>query len=311
MYADLAERALDHGALSHARLGYQMASYVRWAKGEWAKAREQSLQAERATRGGDSTAHIIGMAETAKCLLMLERDLSHADAILMEANALAERCEFVHHAVPGGFGMLRYRENRLDEAEELFLESRMLCKSAGDRLNEFLANEYLVMIAIQRGNYEEARGRSEQLVDLGEKIREGSERPFARALLGLCNYVLDGDDELMVAALGELRVADAKYRLAYTLTRAALVDCERGRKDSAVARAREALDYAEILERPTEMLLAHAVLACGLAAAGDPQTAEAHARQVERLQPEAAAWAGDITANLAIGSRAAGNGDPI
>src|SRR5690606_14869055 len=30
-YAALAEQALDHGALSHARRGYFMASYVQWA----------------------------------------------------------------------------------------------------------------------------------------------------------------------------------------------------------------------------------------------------------------------------------------
>ena len=57
----------------------------------WSGAREETLQAERVTRGGSTEDHIIGMAETAKCLAMLERDLSQADAMLMEAQALGAR----------------------------------------------------------------------------------------------------------------------------------------------------------------------------------------------------------------------------
>ena len=88
-YAALAEQALDHGALAHARLGYHMASYVRWTHGQLGGAREQILQSERVVRGAGDEEHIVGMAETAKCLVMLERDLSQADAMLMEAQALA------------------------------------------------------------------------------------------------------------------------------------------------------------------------------------------------------------------------------
>ena len=55
-YAGLAERALDHGALAHARLGYHMAAFVRWQHGHWNAAREQTMQALRAVRGGQDEA---------------------------------------------------------------------------------------------------------------------------------------------------------------------------------------------------------------------------------------------------------------
>ncbi|HZW59397.1 MAG TPA: AAA family ATPase, partial [Woeseiaceae bacterium] len=298
-YAALAEKALDHGALAHARLGYHLASYVRWAQGRWSAAREQTLQAERVMRGTDSEANIVGMAETAKCLIMLESDLTQADALLMEADALARRRQFVHHAIAAGLGMLRYHENRLDEAQELLQQARTLCKSAGDRIDEFLVSEYLVMIDLQRGRVVDARTRCAQLVELGERIREGSEAPFARALLGICSYALDDDTAMLEGALGELRVVDAKYRLAYALTRAALLDCERGRLQDAASRAAEALDYARILERPTEMLLAHAVLACGAGRGACGGDAAAHLAEIKRLEPLAARWTGDIEARLA------------
>jgi len=288
-YAALAERALDHGALGHARLGYHMASYVRWTQGQWTAAREQALQAALVVRGGQQEAQIIGMAETAKCLVMIERDISRADAMLMEASALAERCGFSHHAIAAGLGMLRFHENRLEEAEDRFREARALCKAAGDRLSEYQANEYLIMLDLQRGKPAQARERCHELIALGDKLREGSEEPFARAIFGLCNYAIDDDDSGLCSALADLRVADAKHRLAYILTRAALIDSERGRSDIATERASEALGYAEMLERPTERLLANAVLSHEHGASGDNARAALFRREAERMRSDASA----------------------
>lgn len=298
-YAALAERALDHGAVEHARLGYQMAATLRWEHGHWTAAREQSLQAMRVVRGGQDEAHIVGVAETAKCLAMLERDLAQADAMLMEARALAERRHFNHHAIAAGLGMLRFHENRLEDARELFREARTLSKSAGDRVGEFQANEYLTLLELQCGRLIEAREHCNELLMLGGKLREGSEEPFARAMLGLCNYAIDDEGEGLEAALADLRIADAKHRLACILTRAALIDCERGRADSAVARATEARRYAELLERPTELLLVHAVLSHASSGRGDPRAAMAHALEATRLASAgAAAWTKGILERL-------------
>jgi len=298
-YAMLAERALDHGALAHARLGYQMAAYVRWTQGQWKAAREQSLQAARVVRGGQEEAQIVGMAETAKCLVMIERDISRADALLMEASALAERSGFSHHAIAAGLGMLRFHENRLEEAEELFREARALCKSAGDRLSEYQANEYLIMLDLQRGRLAEARERCQELIVLGDKLREGSEEPFARAIRGLCNYAIDDDQAGLQSALADLRVADAKHRLAYILTRAALIDSERGRSQVATERASEALGYAEVLERATEMLIANAVLWHEHGALGDRARAAGFRREVERIRVDGApVWTHAIVERL-------------
>jgi DNA-binding SARP family transcriptional activator len=300
-YAALAERALDHGALAHARLGYHMAAYVRWTQGQWTAAREQSLQSVRAVRGGQDEAQIVGMAESAKCLVMIERDISRADAMLMEASALAERNGFSHHAIAAGLGMLRFHENRLEEAEELLLEARALCKSAGDRVSEYQACEYLAMLELHRGRLGEARVRCQELSTLGDKLREGSEEPFARAMAGVCNYAIDDDPAGLDAALTDLRVADAKHRLAYILTRAALIDCERSRFGAANERATEALRYATLLERNTEMLIASAVLCHALRVKGDSAGADRLAREVERFRAAGAAvWTRDIAARWTL-----------
>ena len=291
-YARLAEQALDLGELAHARLGYHMAAYVRWEHGQWADAREESLQSERVVRSGSDEDQIVGMAETAKCLVMIERDLPKADAMLMEAEALSARKGFRHFAVPAGLGMLRFHENRLDEATDLLMESRTLSKSAGARFDEFRANEYLFMIEFQRGNYVQARRYSGALREIGDKLRVGSEAPFAHALAALVDYALSGNDNALDAALDDLRVADAKHRLAYTLIRAAQLDCEHRHFDRAQGRAEEALEYATLLNRASEMMLARAILACTAGARGDAGSVAEHEAAITSLRESGvSAWA--------------------
>jgi len=296
-YVNLAEQALDHGALPYARLGYQMASYVRWMNGQWSDAQRDSLQAERVTRGGSDKDHILGMAEAAKCLALLERNLSQADAMLMEASSLAERKQIHSPAIHVASGILRYYENNLDESEELLQEARLNYKSLGDRINEYQANEYLVMIDIERGRFESAQQCSQQLLRIGEKLRDGSEEPFARALLALCKYALTHNDESLAGPLGDLRDVDAKHRLAYTLTRAALLDIQQGKVDTAIERATEALGYTEILDRPSEKMLAHVALAQANQQKKDIAAFDTSVAAITALdQPTIAKWARDRAA---------------
>ncbi len=303
-YAALAEQALDHGELAHARLGYHLAATIRWAHGQWGSAREQSLQSERVVRTGKDEDHIVGMAETAKCLAMIERDLSKADAMLMEAEALASREGFNHYAIPAGRGMLRFHEDRMSEAVELLMEALTLCKSAGSRIDEYQANEYLAMIEFQRGRYEEARAFAANMASIGEKLRVGSEAPFAGAMTALCDFAMSDEDTSLESALDDLRAADAKYRLAYILTRAAQLDCDRDRPETAERRATEALEHATLLKRATEMALAHAVLACTTNASGNTARAAEHKSAIHELADGGiAAWAKD-----AVSQRAADKG---
>jgi DNA-binding SARP family transcriptional activator len=302
-FAALAEQALDHGALSHARRGYFMASYVHWAHGHFAGAREEILQSERVARSGNDEEHIVGMAEAARCLAMLERDLTHADAMLMEAQALAARKGMTHNAIPAALGMLRFHENKLDESVELFKQARTLARANGERLDEFQAIEYLAMIDFERGRVEDARVHCKTLVELGDKLREGSERPFAHALDALCHYALTDDTTPLDASLKDLRTADAKHRLAYTLTRAALLDVERQRPEAAIARATEALGYAEALDRATEIVLAHAALARARKAVADAPGYAKHLAALKSLDGASVAkWALDRA--LAVATQA-------
>ena len=287
----LAEEALDHGSPAHARLGYQMASFLRWEHGELKDARRFSLQAQRVSRGATDAAQILGMAEAAKCLAMLERDLSRADAMAMEARALARRVDYDCAAIDLGQGILRYHEGKPDEAVERLEDARARAKADGDRLSEYMANEYMAMVELDRGDYDAAARYTRNLVDIGERMREGSERPFARALQALCHWHLTGEDRELEPALQALRVADAKQRLAWVLNRTALCALERGHIPTAYACASDALVLARVMERPSEVLLACITLE-RIHDADPDQAPDSHRVEIEQLLAgSVAGWA--------------------
>jgi tetratricopeptide (TPR) repeat protein len=275
-----------------------MAAYVRWQHGQWSDARRDSLLAERVTRGANDEAHILGMAEAAKCLLLLERDLSQADAMATEAGALAARCNVLLPVVPTSQGMLRYYEGRLDEALEYLEDARTQAKAQGDRLNEYMSNEFLTMIEVDRGDFAAALARCQPLVEIGARLREGSEYPFALGLRALSEYGLNGSADALVECLQVVREADAKARLTYLLNRAAALDIQYGHLDQALARSAEALQLAGLMERPTEILLAHLNLEAIQRARGTPGEGE-HLDCIKDLMAGVVAqWARDRAAEL-------------
>ncbi|MDN3521106.1 BTAD domain-containing putative transcriptional regulator [Halomonas ramblicola] len=288
----LAEQALEHGALAHARLGYQLASHICWAHGQWSGAHEEALQAERVTRCADDREQVIAMAETARCLAMLERDLDQAAEMLAQARDLANQRHLSHPALPLAQGLLCLHADRFDEAERHFQDARTLCKASGDRLGEFQAQESLLLIDLERDDYPQARERCRALLALGERLRDGSEAPFAAAAEALCHYALEDDAGPFDVALVTLRHADARHRLALLLLQAARLDLERGRIEAVRARAVEALEHARVLERHSEQLLALTLLAEAARRGGDADARHRHAEAAAALLPgPVAGWA--------------------
>ncbi|RTR06571.1 BTAD domain-containing putative transcriptional regulator [Halomonas nitroreducens] len=288
----LAEEALEHGDLAHARLGYHLASHLRWAHGQWSHAREEALQSERMTRSADDPEQVIAMAEAARCLAMLERDLDQARTLLARAEQRADRHRLAHPAMSLARGLLAWHDARGKDAESAFQEARTLCKAGGDRLGEFQANESLMMMAMEAGQYPAACQRCRTLVDLGDRLRGGSEGPFAHAAKALCRLAEADEPHSLAAALPALRDADAKHRLAWVLNREALLHLARGRPAEASVAAEEALANARAIERDSERLLAHGVLARARHVLGDTAGAEPHVRMAETLaSTPVARWA--------------------
>jgi len=284
----LAERALDHGCLEHARLGFHLLGHLRWREGYPVDAQRHLLRAEAVSRAADDRERVVALAEAARCLALLERDLGQAEALLLEAGSLSTRLGVEPMAIPDGVGMLRLHEGKVEDAAPLFLRARALARRDGDPLAEYQALEHLVVLELQRGEFAAAAGLGTELVELGDKLREGSEAPFARAALALARY--GAGEEAAVAdldlAIGALRLADAKHRLAYVLARAAALELLAGNAEAAGRRAAAALDLAETMQRPSEAAMARATLARAAAARGDRAAAAAQQDALRLLRRE-------------------------
>jgi hypothetical protein len=278
----LAERAQELGCHDYARRGFHVASYLRWEQGQWLEAQRETMRAEVASRAGNDRDRAAAMAEAARCLLVLERDLEQAETLLAEAGGMSAANGEEHPSIANGMGMLLHFHGALDEAEEEFHRSRTLARSAGDHMSEFNALEKLTELALERQRLEDARRYSTELLDIAGKLRGGSEAPFARALVALTACATgetDGQANLE-AAIDELRMVDAKHRLAWSLTRASVCELGRGLIDTARAHAEEALSIDEYLEHASDITITRVALARAADRGGD--TAETE-RQITLL----------------------------
>lgn len=258
----LAGDAIDHDRPEHARRGYTMLAKLRWEEGDWGDAERDSLQAELVSRSADERERVVAMAEAARCLTMLERDLPQAEALALEAEALARRLAIEPDAIADAKGMLRAHRGGFEEADALFRRARLVARRDGDRVNEYLALEHLVTLHLERNGLGQCESACSELLTLAEKLREGSELPFARALLALCAMARrrGATSEAFDSALAALRSADSKHRLAFICSSAARYALERESYEDARALGEEALAAATAISRASDMAMALAIL---------------------------------------------------
>lgn len=301
---ELAQRAMDFGRMDHARSAFNAISHLRWEQGSWNDAKRNSLAAELLSRSGEDSERVVAMAEAARCLVVLGRDFVDAEAMLLEAKSLARRVGREPVQLADGIGLLRLQQGQMDDAAEHFERARMVARREGERAAEFEAWAHLLMLDLERECYSEALAHAQQLVPLAQKLRDGSELPFANALDGLCRYALEQPEGAaqLESGLDDLRLADAKYRLAFVLNRAAWLAMARRQSTQVAARATEALHVAGVLEHPSEMAFAR-VLLCKLALdAGDRAAVELHSSELDALLPKASAQVHRVRDVLGLGA---------
>jgi hypothetical protein len=253
----------------------------------------------------------VALAEAARCLTLLDRDLGHAEALLLEADATARQLGVQPLAIADGLGMLRLHQGRFDEARQLFDTARAEAQRQGDHDGEFQALAHIVVLEIEREDWPAGGALAGQLVPIAAKLRGGSEGPFARALAALCARAGGATDTRLEESIRELCLADAKHRLAFVLTRAAELDLRGGDAAAARARAGEALRAAEALEASSEIAHAHAVLARAAAALGDSAAAASHLEALRGMSGRALSARARAAAAAAMsGRRGAKEGTP-
>ena len=271
--AKLAEQREMHG---EATRSFYLISFLHNERGDFAKASATSLEAAAAGRAADVATRQHQLANTGRCLALVERDVERAQDLLREAESLGQgfggrtRLEMVL-----GEGLLRAFKGLDAEAIPLLARAAELAAAESDPWCESQALIRLARVALEHGRPRETIARCATLEPLVAKMSEGSERPFSEALHALA-LLVSGDDKALSAAenaLALLRGIDSKAHVAYVLNALAAHDAGAGRTEDAQRRAREALRASEAVGQKSEAAVARALLST-LAAGRSAREAE-------------------------------------
>ena len=269
--------AEEAGLHADAARGYYLRSILQFRHDDVVAAEASMEGAVAVGRSADAITAARSKAEAGRCLMMLERETMKAKVFLEEASEVLVNGED-DLAIDWGLGLLhRYTGDAKNAARRLERASK-LSSRLQSHWEESECLRMLTLLALERGDFTEARARCPLLLEVASKMGEGSERPIALAL-DLLARVLDGDataDEPFERALDDVRAADAKTMLSTLLNFAAEHDLAAGRPDRARQRAEEALRAASAVERKNQIAIARGILARLSIAAGDRAAAEEH-----------------------------------
>jgi DNA-binding SARP family transcriptional activator len=259
--ADLAEQREMHAEATRA---YYLISFVHNERGDFARASAFSLEAAEAGRAADVATRQHQLANTGRCLALIERDVARAEKFLREAESLGRgfggptRLEMTF-----GEGLVRAFKGLDTEAILLLERAAELAATEADPWSQSQALIRIARVALEHGRPRETVERCAALDPLVAKLSGGSERPFADALRALALLATGEVGALAAAeqALHVLRGVDSQVHVAYVLNALAAHDACAGRADHAERRAREALRAAEIVGHKSEAAVARSRLA--------------------------------------------------
>jgi hypothetical protein len=289
--------AEQRGMHAEATRCYYLVSFVHNERGDIAEARASSLQAAATGRAADPATRQHQLANTGRCLALIERDVDRASGFLREAELLGPgfgaRTQL---ELTFGEGLVRAFEGVDADAIPLLESAAALAASQSDPWCEAQALTRAARLTFEHGRPRETLERCERLEPLVAKLSEGSERPFVDALRALARLALGEDGALTSAedALRALRAADSKAHVAYVLNALAAHEASRSRREAAEQHARAALLAAEVVGQKSEAAVARSRLAQVALDREDCDEAE------RLLEPSAR----DIEARLALSGRA-------
>jgi DNA-binding SARP family transcriptional activator len=257
----LCDEARAHGMHVEGMRALHHLSILQRERGDLSGAHRSTQQAVTLSQGSDAESRGRQLAHSARCLVLIDRDMDQAFAMIDEAATLLPG-----HARDFDWCWARALERDYRDAPDAgdLLERALdLARSTEERFGEFECLMRLVQRELERGHPARALAWCRDLGPVAAKMTDGSEGVIAEALeaLGRVACCVPGADGHLERAIGRLREVDAKGMLAYVLVVAAEIDREAGRSARAGERSREALAAGEAVARPTVVARARALLA--------------------------------------------------
>lgn len=254
--------AQEEGLSAQVHTGFYLNSFLHYHGGDHSLAHAATLQAEAAGRSADAPTTALALANTGRCLGLLQRDLPRAEALLREARDRATD-GIALLDVHWGLGLVRHFLGDRAAAKSELEQAVALSRRQADHWAECDCLARLAMIALEEGRLQDALACCLEVRPVAAKMGEASETPFAAGLEAVARLAL-GESEAAGAlerAVDRLRELDSPWMVASVLVLAAEVDAAAGRREQARRHASGALEAAQAAGRRSEAALASALLA--------------------------------------------------
>lgn len=239
--------------------------------GNITRVHEHSLRAAERGRTASPMTTARMLAYTGWCLAEIERDMPRAEALLLEAQALADRVGLELTDIQSGLGIVCYYAADWVGARSHLQQAWRMAHAAQDHWRKCICLKYLAMLELEAGNLSASLQSSHEMAVVAAQMGEGSEGAIATALTVLAQYrahPMETQSALEQALLTLHQIDDQRMR-AYTLAFAAETDLEQEQIQQAIDRSMTALEAAQIVEHQSCMALAWATIIQGKLALGE------------------------------------------
>lgn len=242
--------------------GLEALIVLNYDHGNLGEVQRYSLRAAEQGRTASPTTTMYMLAHTGACLAEIGREISRAEALLLEAQSIGDRLGNSSIDIPFGLGCVRRFQGEIEQARELLWQGWQRAQVAQDHWRECTNLTNLVMLELETGNPLAALHHCTELTHVAAQMGDGSEAPHAAALNAVTQYVLQEQHatEHLEQSCQLLQRLDSPRMLAYVQTIAAQWDLHQGNLDQAIARAEMALEAAQIVSNPSEIALAWSVI---------------------------------------------------
>jgi DNA-binding SARP family transcriptional activator/predicted ATPase len=274
----LIQEAAHLGLKDEEAIGLEALIVLNYDHGNLSEVQQHSLQAAEQGRSASPTTMAYMLAHTGSCLADIGRDIPRAEALLLEAQMLAERIGLETIDIPLGLGGIRWYQGQEEEARQLLKKGWKMAQSVQDHWRECTSLSNLVMLELSTGHLADAIDYCSELSYVTAQMSEGSEAPHAAALDAVTRYLLKekNAEVALERSCLTLHQIDSPRMLATIQTLAAEFDLQQGNPKQAISRAEAALAAAQTVNNPSEIALAWTVLIQNVLALGQIDCAKDH-----------------------------------
>lgn len=274
----LIQEAAALGLKEDESTGLEALIVLNYDHGNLSEVQQYSLRAAAQGRTARPATAMYMLAHTGSCLAEIGRDMTRAEALLLEAQSIRDRLDTPSIDIPFGLGCVRRYQGQVEEARSHLRQGWQMAQVAQDHWRECTCLSNLVMLELETENLSPALDYGGELIHVSAQMGEGSEAPHAAALDAVTRYLLQENNaaESLERSCQVLRQIDSPRMLAYVQTIAAQWDLARGDLHQAIARAEDALEAAQLVNNPSEIALAWSLVIQASHQRGNRDCAQRH-----------------------------------